>query len=246
MLAPTKHAMGYDTGEMYRLYWIPGTCARVIYVALQEVEAPYEVVLVDRLGGSPSEYLEVNPKGKVPALQVGARVITENPAIQTFLSRRHPEAGLLPTEGQAGIEALETVSWFAAGIHRFITPLRFPRRFCDLEQAWPSVRAAARAELERAFTIVELRLAGRDWILNDWSLADVHLLWLWFRATGSGMDGSQFPRCIAHAARCEARPSVAFVLDREEEEFARLQAAGLAPPHVPDFQVGRAPRYSTA
>jgi glutathione S-transferase len=238
--------MGDGTGEIYRLYWIPGTCARVIYVALQEVGAPYEVVLVERPKGFSAEYLEVNPKGKVPALQVGSLVITENPAIQTFLSRRHPEAGLLPTEGQLGIEALETVSWFAAGIHRFITPMRFPRMFCDLEQAWPSIRATARGELERAFAIVEQRLAGRDWILNDWSLADVHLLWLWFRATGSGMDGSQFPRCIAHAARCEARPSVAFVLDREEEEFARLREAGRAPIHVPDFQVGRAPLYSTA
>jgi glutathione S-transferase len=238
--------MGDDTGEICRLYWIPGTCARVIYVALVEVGAPYEVVLVERLKGSTAEYLEVNPKGKVPALQVGSLVITENPAIQTFLSRRHPEAGLLPTEGQPGIEALETVSWFAAGIHRFITPMRFPRMFCDLEQAWPSIRATARGELERAFAIVEQRLTARDWILNDWSLADVHLLWLWFRATGSGMDGSQFPRCIAHAARCEARPSVAFVLDREEEEFARLREAGLAPTHVPDFQVGRAPLYSTA
>jgi glutathione S-transferase len=236
--------MGHDDGEIYRLYWIPGTCARVIYVALEEIGAPYEVVLIKRQKGSPAEYLEVNPKGKVPALEVGPLVVTENPAIQTFLSRRHPEAGLLPTEGQPGIEALETVSWFAAGIHRYITPLRFPRMFCDLEEAWPSVRATARAELERAFAIVEQRLVGRDWILNDWSLADVHLLWLWFRATGSGMDGSQFPRCIAHAARCEARPSVAFVLDREEEEFARLREAGHMPAGVPDFQVGRAPRYA--
>jgi glutathione S-transferase len=232
-----------DTNEICRLYWYPGTCARVIYVALQEVGGPYEVVLVDRPKGSPPEFLEVNPKGKVPALEVGSLVITENPAIQTFLARRHPEASLLPTEGQPGVVALETVSWFAAGIHRFITPMRFPLVFCDVEQAWPSIRATARAELERAFAIVEQRLAGRDWILTDWSLADVHLLWLWFRATGSGMDGSRFPRCIAHAARCEARPSVAFVLDREEEEFARLRAAGLTSVDVPDFQVGRAPRY---
>jgi glutathione S-transferase len=102
--------MGHDDGEIYRLYWIPGTCARVIYVALEEIGAPYEVVLIKRQKGSPAEYLEVNPKGKVPALEVGPLVVTENPAIQTFLSRRHPEAGLLPTEGQPGIEALETAS----------------------------------------------------------------------------------------------------------------------------------------
>jgi len=227
--------------DRYRLYWAPGTCARVAYVALEEIGAPYEVVVVDKARGPQPEYLEVNRKGKVPALMVGSRLITENPAIQFYLSRRHPEAALLPTEGQKGIEALELVSWFAAGVHRYITPLRLPQLFCDLPDAWPSIRAIARRELEGAFEIIEDRLDGREWILDSWSLADVHLLWLWFRATGSGMDGSRFPRCIAHALRCEARPSVAFVLDREEEEFERLRAAGKVPPQVPDFQVGRAP-----
>jgi glutathione S-transferase len=230
----------------YRLYWYPGTCARVAYVALQEIGCTYEAVLVNRTGGALPWYAEINPKGKLPALQAGSRIITENPAIQTFLSRSHPESNLLPTEGELGIEALETISWFAAGIHRFITPLRFPRLFCEREDAWPSIRAVARSELEQAFGIMEERLAGREWILGEWSLADVHLLWLWFRATGSGMDGSPFARCIAHAARCEARPSVAFVLDREEDEFARLRDAGLVAQDRPDFQVGRARTFAAA
>jgi glutathione S-transferase len=228
----------------YRLYWYPGTCARVAYVALQEIGSPYEVVLVDKFGGPDSEYLAVNPKDKVPALQIGTRVITENPAIQTFLSRRHPEAHLLPTEGRAGIEALEMVSWFAAGIHRYITPMRFPRMFSDREDAWPSIRSAACTQLELAFSIIEDRLEGRDWILGEWSLADVHLLWLWFRASGAGMNGTPFPRCIEHAMRCEARPSVAFVLDREEEQLASLRDAGRVPTQVPDFQAGRAPSFA--
>ncbi len=226
----------------YRLYWSPGTCARVIYVALEEIGVPYDVVVVDRASEHASDYLAVNPKNKVPALSAGSLVVTENPAIQTFLSRRHPEACLLPTDGQLGIEALELVSWFAAGIHRFITPLRFPRMFCDQADAWPAIQARARDELERQFEILEDRLEGREWILGDWSLADVHLLWLWFRATGSGMDGARFTRCIAHATRCEARPSVAFVLDQEEEAFGRLQAARST--DDPAFQVGRAPTFA--
>lgn len=239
--------MGDSSEPSYRLYWHPGTCARVTYVALEEIGLPYETVLVDRTG-SPraSGYLKINPKNKVPTLEIGGRVITENPAIQTFLSRSHPDKGLLPTEGQEGIEALEMVSWFAAGIHRFITPFRFPGFFCDREDAWPSIRAQARAELERAFEILDDRLQGREWLFDSWSLADVHLLWLWFRATGSGMDGTRFANCIAHAARCEARPSVSFVLDREEEASEVLRAAGALPPHTPAFQSGRAPRFAPA
>lgn len=230
----------------YRLYWYPGTCARVPYVALEEIGQPFQAVLVDKLGGGPDPaLLALNPKGKVPVLTIGSRVITENPAIQTFLARRHPEAQLLPAgDPEVEIEALETISWFAAGVHPYVTRLRFPRFFTDRVDAHESLRTVARTQLEEAFTIVEARLQGREWLFGEWSLTDVHLLWLWFRATGSGMDGTAFPRCIAHAARCEARPSVATVLQREEDEYRRLRLAGRVPAGVPDFQAGRSPVFA--
>ncbi len=228
----------------YRLYWYPGTCARIPLVALEEIGERYESVLVDKLGGPNPDYLRVNPKGKVPALVLGSRTITENPAIQTFLSRRHPDARLLPTgDPDVEIAVLETLSWFAAGVHPSITRLRFPRFFSDQPEAHESIRGQARAQLEECFAIVEARLRDAQWLFGEWSLADVHLLWLWFRATGSGMEGAPFSRCIEHAARCEARPSVAAVLRREEEEYRRLGEAGRVPAGIPAYQVGRSPTF---
>lgn len=53
--------------------------------ALEEVGAPYKMVLVSTNDGSPQkpEYLAINPKGRVPALAIPAesRVLTEVPAI---------------------------------------------------------------------------------------------------------------------------------------------------------------------
>ena len=231
----------------YSLYWYPGTCARIPLVALEEIGLPFEAILVDKLGGPDPAFRTLNPKGKVPVLVADGRAITENPAIQTFLARRHPEARLLPVgDPMLEIEVLETISWFAAGVHPYVTRLRFPRFFTDREDAYESIRAVARGQLEEAFTIINARLADREWLFHDWSLADVHLLWLWFRATGSGMDGAPFERCIAHATRCETRPSVARVLEREEREFQRLRDAGRVPVGVPDFQAGHAPVFDLA
>jgi NAD(P)-dependent dehydrogenase (short-subunit alcohol dehydrogenase family) len=84
-------------------------------------------------------------------------------------------------------------------------------------------------------------LEERPWLLEEWSLADVHLLWIWFRATGAGVDGSPFPRVCRHAQRVEARPSVARALDREERQWAAIVEAGRAPDWYPPFQAGRAP-----
>lgn len=231
----------------YRLFWYPGTCARIPLVALEEIGEPYESVLVDKVGGPVPAYLDINPKGKVPALVDGGRVVTENPAIQIYLSRRHPDARLLPVGSlELETDVLSTISWFAAGVHPYVKRLRFPRSFIDDPAGYESIRTIARGELEEAFAIIEARLNGREWLFGEWSLADVHLLWLWFRATGSGMDGNRYPNCIDHAQRCEARPSVAAILDLEEQEYERLREAGRVPDWRPPFQAGRAPTFTLA
>lgn len=225
----------------YELYWYPGTCARVPFVALEEIGEPFDVRVVD-LVAERDNYRAVNSKGRVPALVSDAGTVTENPVVLSFLARRHPEAGLLPV-GDALVEreVLETMAWFASSFHPKITRLRFPMFSCNEPNAYQSIKDIAGSQLEEGFELVEERLEGRQWMFDEWSIVDVYLLWLWFRSTGSGMDGSRFPRCAEHARRCEARPTVAKVLDREEAEFARLQGEGKIPDYYPAFQVGRAP-----
>jgi glutathione S-transferase len=229
----------------FELHWFPGTCSRVVLVALEELGVPYETHMVNMLAGEQlgPEYLALNPKGKVPTLVVDGRPMTENPAIHTYLARRYPDAGLLPDgDEELEIDALTTMSWFAAGVHPLVSRHRFPQLVCESPEGIESIRQLARAQLERCFAILEERVAGRDWLFGDWSIVDPYMLWLWFRATGSGMDGTQFPLCSEHALRTEARPSVARVLDREEEAFARLKESEPAAEKMPPYQVGRAPQ----
>lgn len=235
---------------MYELFWYPGSCARIPFVALEEIGTPFSVSVIEPFDGEVTyhddlRYRDVNPKGKVPALVAEGRTFTENPALLTYLDARHPEAKLLPERDEtARHEALELMSWFAAGVHPPITRQRLPRLFCDEPAAYDSIRAYARAQLEDAFTLIEHRLSDQRWMFGDeWSMVDTYVLWLWFRSTGSGMDGSPFPSCIDHARRCQERPSVATVLDREEAEFDRLKQAGRIPDFLPEYQVGRAPKF---
>ena len=84
---------------MFRLYYAPGTCALATHIALEEVGAPYEAVLVDfRSQGQRSpEYLAVNPKGRVPALVTESGTLTETPARLCFVAQRFPKAELAPS-----------------------------------------------------------------------------------------------------------------------------------------------------
>jgi glutathione S-transferase len=241
-MSPAAGRTRQQTVVDYEIYWFPGTCARVPFVALEEIGAPFEVTVPD-LVAERDRVREVSPKGRVPVLVSEQGVVTENPVLLSFLARRHPEASLLPT-GDPLVErdVLETMAWFASALHPKITRLRFPVYSCKVESAWPSIKETAAAELAENFELVEQRLEGRQWLFGDWSIVDVYLLWLWFRAAGSGMDGSRFPRTADLARRCQERPTVAKVLDREESEWARLEAEKDFPPgFFPAFQVGRAP-----
>lgn len=228
------------------LYWFPGTCARVPLVALEEIGQAFDAITVN-LFHDRERYKLVNPKGKVPALVVDGRLITEVPAISTYLAERHPGARLLPAgDRDLELDVLSTMSWFAGGIHAALPRLRFPHLFSEGPESHEGIRAIARRTLEECFAILECRLEGREWLYDEWSIVDAFLLWLWFRATGSGMDGSPFPNCIHHAQRCEQRPSVVRALDREEQELARIVAAGDIPSGQRPYQVGRAPEHGRA
>lgn len=234
---------------MIELFWSPGSCARVPFVALEESGAPYTLRVLNRYVGEhqrPS-YRSVNPKEKVPALAIDGWVVTENPVIQQVLARMFPAARLLPLDDEhALVDAQSLMAWFASGLQSAVARARFPGVFCDEPSSHDRIRAIATRELDKGFTLLEQRLQDREWLLGEWSIVDVYMLWLWFRAVGSGMDPSPFPRVADHALRTEARPSVATVLDREEAEFARFEAADTVPTSVPPYQVGRTPTLTPA
>jgi glutathione S-transferase len=229
------------------LYWSPGSCARVTLVALEETRLPYEDrVLARGEPGAMESYTEkVNPKGKVPALVIGERVLTETPALLTYLHGRCPEAALLPDEADEALDALILMSWFAGGVHPLITRSRFPRFVSSVPESHDAIREIALDDLRRCFGLIETRLADdRDWLFGRWTIVDAYLLWLWFRGMGSGLTADDAPRVDGLARRCQERPTVRRILDREADAFAALQRAGKAIPNPPPLQAGWLPEPS--
>src|SRR5205807_1066498 len=95
-------------GDMYTLFYGPGSAAMAPHAALEEIGAPYKLVEVDLKGGEHRrpEYLKLNPKGRVPALVVDGAVFTESAAILMHLADSYPEAALAPVRSWATASAL--------------------------------------------------------------------------------------------------------------------------------------------
>jgi glutathione S-transferase len=185
---------------MLTLYWSPGSSSMAPHIALHEIGAPFEAkpVLIAKGEHKRPDYLALNPEGKLPTFLVDGRVMTEVAAILWYLARTHPQANLLPT-GDIEKEA-QIISWMS---------------FCAA-----TLHPARRGGDERwreAFAIAEQKLGGREWAVERYSIADIHLFRLYWRFyTSLHPAHSDYPGLTAHYDRMMGRPAVQQTLRAEE------------------------------
>jgi glutathione S-transferase len=203
---------------MLTLMYAPVSCALVPYVALTEAGAAFEVQAIDhtRAEHFRDEFLVLNPKAKLPVLVIDGCPLTENVAIQIWIARQFPHAGLMPSGAQE-FQAIEWLAWFASGVHPHLTPHNRPQRYCDLPGSEDSVKRLASAQLFQDFGVCEARLAGCSWFFNAFSTVDIYFYWCFRRAMLFGLDLSRFQNCLRHFERMAQRDSVQRVLAFERQ-----------------------------
>jgi glutathione S-transferase len=203
------------------IYYGPGSCAFSVLVALEQAGVDYRPVKLDLAAGHQREgtYLAINPRGRVPALVVDDTVITETPAVLSYLACRYPAARLLPI-GDALLfgKALEMLCWFSSTVHVHLAQVFRGGRFADdaavvegLKQPGKLRYAAAMAELDGA-----VRRSGEFLIGEEFGAVDAFALVLWRWAARLELDAAAYPSLQAKAARDMARPVVVNALAVEQ------------------------------
>jgi len=178
---------------MLIFYFAPGSSSMATHIALHETGAAFEPRLLSFKAKEQKgpDYLALNPEGKVPALIVDGRVLTEVAATLYYLAKTYPAAGLWPQGGVEGeAQAVSWMSFIAATVH--------PARRAG-EEAWRAV-----------FRLCEERLGGKEWAVGDaYSIADIHLFRLFWRFVDAlGPDHASYPGLMAHYERMMARSAV--------------------------------------
>src|SRR5687768_2105276 len=105
---------------MLRLYYSPGACSLVSHVALEEAGAEFEAVrtaIAEKAHRRP-DYLAINPRGLIPAIEAEGRVVTENIAVLAYIGHRWPASGQLPLDDLPALaRVFELLSYFATTVH---------------------------------------------------------------------------------------------------------------------------------
>ena len=201
------------------LYFSPLACSMASRIVVYEAGGEAQFHRVDtktKRTATGGDYLKINPKGLVPALRTDdGQILTENAAILQYLADQRPAAGLAPT-GFARYELQQWLSFISSELHKPIfTPLLSP-------SFPPEAKAKAKDSAPKALAHLNDHLTGRDWLLDDFSVADAYLAAVlnWNRVVQ--LDFTPYPAIQAYQARLATRPAVGKAMG---EELALFQAA---------------------
>ncbi len=197
-----------------KLYYTPGACSLAAHIAFREAGIGFALVKVDlatKMTEHGEDFLTINPKGYVPALQfIDGQILTEDQVILQYIADHKPEAGLAPAAGtMERYRLLEWLAFIATELHKGFGPLWNPEIPAEIRQA-------AVNRLAQRFSYVEHRLGCQPYLMGErFTIADAYLFTVLNWTHYHQIDLSPWPGLVAYQQRQAERPSVIAALHAE-------------------------------
>ena len=199
------------------LYYWPTPNGWKISIALEEMNLPYNVHLIDIGKGEQfaPDFLRIAPNNRMPAI-IDAQgpdgepiSLFESGAILQYLARKTGQ--FYGATARQSLEIDQWLMWQMGGVgpmagqaHHF---LKYAPQM-DPPQVLPYAQNRYRAEVTRLYSVLDKQLAGRDYVCDDYSIADM-AIWPWAQSwQGQEQDISGMPNLAAWLDRCGARAAV--------------------------------------
>ena len=203
--------------EAIQLYSLPTPNGIKVSVALEEMGLDYEPHLVDfgKNDQMTPEFLSLNPNNKIPAIidpqGPGGKPLAlfESGAILVYLAEK---SGKFLPEAQR-YEVLQWLMFQMGGLGPMFGQLGFFHHFAGKDVEDPRPKERYRAEAARLLKVLDGALEGKDWIVGDYSIADMAIApWLntliGFYKAGDIVGWADLRNVPAYLERFLARPAV--------------------------------------
>jgi glutathione S-transferase len=177
-------------------------------IVLKEKNLPFDRILLDLPNKEQKQdwYLALNPYGKVPVLVEEGAWVYESAICNEYLEEKYPTPPLAPSE--AGAKAQMRL-WVEFCNSQFVPPvigLVYENRKPAAERSQEKIDQS-KARLNELLPRLEAQLQSQDYLLGDYSLADLTFTPFLALCERVGVDLSAFPRIAQWAARLKNRDS---------------------------------------
>lgn len=170
--------------EVIQLYSYPTPNGVKASIALEEMQLPYEAHLVtlSDTDVKSAEFLSLNPNNKIPAIidpngPDGAIGLFESGAILLYLAEKSGQ--FIGTNAAEKAKITQWLMFQMGGLGPMLGQLGYFHKFAGKEIEDPRPKARYVAEAKRLLNVIEQKLDGQDWIVGDYSIADMAIApWL--------------------------------------------------------------------
>jgi GST-like protein len=181
---------------------------RKVSIMLEEVGLPYRVHPINITADEQFEpsFLEISPGGKIPAIvdrETGTRMM-QSGAILLYLANK--TGRLLPEDEDARWQVMEWLMWQMGDLGPMLGQAHHFLKFNAGKAPYAETRYHTIAE--RLYAVLDRRLDGRDFIVDDYSVADI-ATWPWIsRFEWQQVKIADFPNVTRWYRALAARPAV--------------------------------------
>jgi glutathione S-transferase len=197
-----------------KLYYSPGTCSLASHIALYETGLQFEtdrLIKTTKMTTGGENYMQVNPKGYVPALKLdNGSILTEGAAVLQYIADQKPDSGLAPPCGTMERYHLqEWLTYISSEIHKSFSPL-------FNKDASEDVKSHAHSMLSKRLVYAEAQLADKPFLMGDhFTVADAYFFVVMNWSKIVGFDLAPFPNIKEYLARIAVRPAVQAAMKAE-------------------------------
>ena len=194
---------------MIDLYTWTTPNGRKVSIALEEMNLPYQAHPIDITKGQQfaPEFLTISPNNKIPAIvdRANGQTLMESGAILIYLADQ--SAQFLPSAGAQRLRVIEWLMWQMGGLGPMLGQLHHFRHYNPGLDPYAEQRY--HAEALRLYGVLDRRLAGHEYVADDYSIADM-AIWPWIaRFEWHDIDWASFPHVKRWYRLVASRPAVA-------------------------------------
>jgi GST-like protein len=181
---------------------------RKVSILLEELGVDYEVHSINITQGDQNSpaFLKISPNNKIPAIidRDNGMSLMESGAILTYLAEKYGK--FLPKDSIARAEVNEWLMWQMGGFGPILGQAHHFLHFNPGKSDYAEARF--RSEVARLYGVLDRRLEGRDYICDDYSIADM-ACWPWVsRYEWQQVNLADYPNVRSWYQRLLARDAV--------------------------------------
>jgi glutathione S-transferase len=188
-----------------------GSCSFASHIALEDAGAEYKSVRLDfsKTQQKSPEFLKINPKARVPALVTDKGIVTETPAVLTYIGQTHPKANLLPKDPFDFARMQSFMSYLCSTVHPSHAHKLRGYRWSDDPAVIEALKIKVPQNMAESFDLIEKDYFIGPWVMGEqYTVADPYLYAIATWLEGDGVDPTKFPKVFDHRARMAGRASV--------------------------------------